>query len=249
MFEDDDDPLLRALGGGRYETRDYDPQGNFLRKLFGLTPTVPKDIGPLRSQETVEVTADAPAWDAPYPANIDEIYLGTKTAPPSGTHIPKHQPPAQVTRQWPDLFPVPQEQQEFDALYPYAKYIPEKISWGFDAPEIGGTTKWGNRGPEIDINRVGKANGYPTEEENRFDALAHESAHAAAGRQFPSRQEYLAKSLFNDERFPWWRWRVSGDKTPVQLDGQTRYRRSDAEQLARAVSAAAMKKWKASKKR
>jgi hypothetical protein len=87
-------PALRRIAEGQYHAGDSDPRkegANWLRAIMGLKgqaePTGPRPFDALRSSESVDVTARENAHDSG-PSNMDEIYLGTRTAPPTGTYTP-----------------------------------------------------------------------------------------------------------------------------------------------------------------
>jgi hypothetical protein len=155
---------------------------------LGMKPT---DRRPQASTE-VTVKAPMPSRDTPYPPNMDEIMLGTRTKKPTGTWTPdepvKTEPPSSYDK---PLSPYMQKVwSEVKRDYPYisdgVSVQPSNMMNPNAVANFNGTNGWGEKIPQGFINVNPEAlisEKYP---EYDYSLLAHELTHRAQERQWPS---------------------------------------------------------------
>ena len=215
------DRPIRKTGDNEYMTDWDDP--NHLRSLFGLK----LDPYALQSSEEVNVTAPRPKFTDPYPKNMDEIYLGTRTLPPTGTYTPNR---TFTTKAHPAL---QGNWNEVVNRYPFIQNSVENVGKDTLSPGVLGMQEGTNI--VIDADQAHSNRGM-------MQTMAHEATHAAQFNQFPDGEK---RGPHNRNWENYFGARVGwqpGD--PVEQMGRRppAYNKRPGEQLAREAGAAASSK-------
>lgn len=165
----DDYDYLYQVGENSYA----DPWN--MRSLFGLQ----QDPRALTSQEEVNVTAPMPGPREPFPKNMSDIYLGTKTVPPTGTYTPPLTSMPTVDK---ELQPA---WSKFTERHPFANNLVSNVRSAPLPSNIGGA----NIGSAVFVNdRV-----LPPDMVQ--PVLAHEATHAATNKQFPGMVDNVKRHM------------------------------------------------------
>lgn len=131
--------------------------------------------------EAINVTAPVPRRDAPFPANLRDIILGTKTAPPTGAFIDPSLKGPRITNPR-----VNQVWQEIASEYPFAASQVSNINVApSDAEYLAWVTDMGGGRPVLNVGE----NALKANKDLLKEALLHELVHVLQMQNFPDVQE------------------------------------------------------------
>jgi hypothetical protein len=213
---------LKKIGTSSYATEDYNTEWLDWLKSFFVTPTTPKDLPPFTSQDETTVRAPYPKYGTPFPDNIDEIYLGTKTSPPSGTYTPNEGDKPRINA-W-DGSQTARAKKAFEQ-YPFTQKFVSDIDWQPMRSSLRGYTQH-----DPDNKSLKSGITLNPEGADQDATLFHELSHATQRARHPD----IVESMFD--------YIGSLDAQKEETDPFKRYQKRNGEEIARAVAAAAMRK-------